>query len=161
MQRQIILFAFFLLSTIGVYAQRPLCGTWVYHYPGYYVDGEEIEVKRDEFLKIDEENGHYYVSIKRRKNGEFYGYSEATQVEFSNDGTLSFNEFYDNKIKHGDGRTSHYYTHYKVWLEGRTLYVKPVLEGYWYDRNGRVQSHTSSEQKPTPVWIYHNEKDNW
>ena len=136
-------------------------GTWIYHYPGYYVDGEEIWPKRDEYLRIDETDGKLYISIKRGKDGSFWGYSEATHVQLSEDGFLSFNEGYDNIVKHDDGRTSHCYNSYCTWIKGRTLYVRPTLEFYWYYPDGRLQSHTSSEWKPDAIWVYHNEKDNW
>ena len=136
-------------------------GTWIYHYPGYYVDGEEIYPKQDRYLRIDETNGNLYVSIKYGKDGEFWGYSEATHVTLNSDGSLSFNEHYDNKVKHDNGTTSHCYTKYRVWIEGRTLQVKPTQVFYWYDSYGRLQSHNTQDERPDAICVYHNEKDNW
>lgn len=152
----------FVLVCCNVSAQsRDLCGTWIYHYPGYYVDGEEIFPQQDRYLRIDEKDGKYSVSIKRGKNGEFWGYSEATHVTLNSDGSLSFNEFYDNKVKHDNGTTSHFYTQYRAWINGHTLQVKPLSVGFWYDRNGNLKSHTETEERPNAICVYHNEKDNW
>ena len=152
----------FTLVCCNVSAQsRDLCGTWIYHYPGYYVDGEEIWSKQDRYLRIDEKDGNWFVSIKYGKDGEFWGYSEATHVQLNNDGSLTFNEHYDNRVKHDNGTTSHCYTNYRAWIEGRTLRVKPLGVCFWYDRRGNLSSKTEREEKPDPICVYHNEKDNW
>lgn len=157
-----LLRAFLFIVCCNASAQNSeLCGTWIYHYPGYYVDGEEINPEQDRYLKIDEKNGNYFVSIKRGKDGKFWGYSEATHVTQSSDGSLSFNEFYDNKVKHKDGETSHCYTKYRIWMVGRTLHVKPLSVGFWYDRNGKLYNQTETEERPDAICVYHNEKDNW
>ena len=140
---------------------NPLCGTWIYHYPGYYVDGEEIWPKQDRYLKIEEKDGNWFVSIKYGKDGEFWGYSEATHVQLNNDGSFSFNEHYDNMVKHDNGMTSHCYTKYRGWIVGRTLRVKPLSVCFWYDRSGNLSSQSEREEKPDPICVYHNEKDNW
>lgn len=160
--RKLLLFVMFTLVCYNISAQsRDLCGIWIYHYPGYYVDGEEINPEQDRYLRIDEKDGKYSVSIKRGKNGEFWGYSEATHVTLNSDGSLSFNEFYDNKVKHKDGSTSHYYHKYRAWIEGHTLHVKDLSVGLWYDRNGNLKLHTETEERPNAICVYHNEKDNW
>ena len=141
--------------------ESQMVGTWIYHYPGYYVDGEEISPKQDRYIKIDEKDGNWFVSIKRGINGEFWGYSEATHVAMNPNGYLTFNEFYDNKVKHDNGTTSHCYTKYRVWTVGRTLHVKPLSVFFWYDRNGNLYSQSEQEEKPDAVCVYHNEKDNW
>ncbi len=155
-----LLYAF--LFALSIQAQEhDVCGTWTYHYPGYYVNGEEIWPKRDVYLKIDETNGNYYVSIKSGMNGKFWGYSEATHVVCKDNGILSFNEFYDNKVRHDDGTMSHCYTEYSAWINGHTLHVKPISVGFWYDRYGKLYGKTETEQKPDAIWVFHNEKDNW
>ena len=138
-----------------------MVGTWIYHYPGYYVDGEEIWPKQDRYLKIDEKDSNWFVSIKYGKDGEFWGYSEATHVQLNNDGSLSFNEHYDNKVNHDNGTTSHCYTKYRVWIVGRTLYVKPLGVCFWYNRRGNLYSQSEREERPDAICVYHNEKDNW
>ena len=90
--------------------------------------------------------------MKKIKNGEFWGYSEATHVTLNSDGSLSFNEFYDNKVKHDNGTTSHFYTQYRAWINGHTLQVKPLSVGFWYDRNGNLKSHTETEERPNAIW---------
>lgn len=162
MKRILLLAIIGIACTTKIFSQsNPLCGTWIYHYPGYYVDGEEINPEQDRYLRIDEKDGKYSVSIKRGKNGEFWGYSEATHVTLNSDGSLSFNEFYDNKVKHDNGTTSHFYTQYRAWINGHTLQVKPLSVGFWYDRNGNLKSHTETEERPNAICVYHNEKDNW
>lgn len=157
-----LLLLIFALVCCNVSAQsHDLFGTWIYHYPGYYVDGEEIWPKQDRYLRIDEKDGNWYVSIKRGKDGEFWGYSEASHVTLNPDGSLTFNEFYDNKVKHDNGTTSHCYTKYRVWTVGRTLYVKPLSVSFWYDRNGNLYRQTETEERPDAICVYHNEKDNW
>lgn len=139
----------FTLVYCNVSAQsRDLCGTWIYHYPGYYVDSEEIWP-----MRIDEKDGNWYVSIKRGKDGEFWGYSEATHVALNPDGSLAFNEFYDNKVKHDNGTTSHCYTKYRVWTVGRTLHVKLLSVFFWYDRNGNLYSQSEQEERPNAICI--------
>ena len=160
--KRLIIFIFTLMCFINVVAQdQDLVGTWIYHYPGYYVDGEEISPKQDRYLRIDEKDGKWFVSIKRGLNGDFWGYSEATQVNLNSDGSLSFNEFYDNIVKHDNGITSHCYTSYKVWTNGRKLYVKPLQVSFWWDRNGNLYGQTETEERPDAICVYHNEKDNW
>ncbi len=162
MKRLLILAVISLVCTANLVAQEcDLCGTWIYHYPGYYVDGEEICPKQDRYLRIDEKDGNWFVSIKYGNDGRFWGYSEGTQVELNSDNSLSFNEFYDNKVKHNNGTTSHCYATYRAWLEGRTLRVKRLNVSFWYDSNGNLYSKTVDNEKPDPVCVYHNERDNW
>ena len=162
MKKKLMILVVFSLVCCSISAQDcDLCGTWIYHYPGYYVDGEEIFPKGDSYLRIDEKNGDWYVSIKYGKDGQFWGYREATQVTLDKSGALTFNADYDNIVKHNDGTTSHCYTSYKAWIKGRTLLVKPVLECYWYDNYGRLKSHTTQDERPDAICVYHNEKDNW
>ena len=163
MRKLVLMIALPMLFCVAAMAQRQniLVGTWICHYPGYYVDGEEIFPKEDRYLRISEVGGNLSVSIKRGKGGEFWGYSEATHVLLNRDGSLSFNEFYDNKVKHENGVTSHCYTKYNVWLEGNKLYVKPLSVSFWYDRNGNLYGQTETEERPAPILVYHNEKDNW
>lgn len=162
MKRIILLFIFSITHSIVISAQDSrYVGTWIYHYPGYYVDGEEIWPKQDRYLRIDENNGNWFVSIKYGNGGEFWGYSEATHVMLNNDGSLSFNEHYDNKVKHNNGITSHCYHKYTAMITGNTLHVKPLFVSFWYDRNGILYAQTEQEEKPDAICVYHNEKDNW
>ena len=156
----LLIFCHIMIESVSA-QESQMVGTWIYHYPGYYVDGEEICPKQDRYLKIYEKDSNWFVSIKRGKDGEFWGYSEATHVTLNSDGSLSFNEFYDNKVKHDNGTTSHCYTKYRVWIVGRTLHVKPLSVFFWYDHNGNLFSQSEQEERPDAICVYHNEKENW
>ena len=162
-----LLFSFFCSCiVVMLYAQDTrYVGTWKWHYDSPYEDGVEGIPPRDEYIRIDIEDGQIYVRLKyigKDGNGRpLQTRREGENVVFNADGSISFNEYI---CKREYDKDDHLYwtvwTHYVVKYEGGRLKVTEKTMGEGYNSNGYLikddEGAHNSVQK-----IYYNEKDNW
>ncbi len=139
-------------------------GTWKWHYDSPYEDGQEGMPPHDEYIRIDFEDGKFFVRLKfegKDGNGRPMQHrEEAEDVNENSDGSISFNRYYCKKEFDNDDRLLFtVWTHYIVKYEGGRLisYEKDMSEAY--NRNGNLVKE--DKNKTVTQKIYYNEKDNW
>lgn len=140
-------------------------GTWKWHYDSPYDDEIEGPHSRDEFIRIDIEDGMVFVRTKLEsknfKGIPFQNRYEGENVVVNTDGSISFDVFLCKKEYEDSDRL--YWTvwyHYTIKYEGGRLLCSERLEGLGYDSYGHiVEDHTELNRATQKT--YYNEKDNW
>ena len=166
MKKLLLSAVFSLLCAISVNAQDDrYVGTWKWHYDSPWDDEVEGPHDRDEFIRINIEDGKVFVRTKlesKNYKGISFQYRyEGKNVVVNTDGSISFDVFLCTKEFDDDDRL--YWTiwyHYTIKYEGGRLLVSQTFHGLAYDSNGHIvkidDGHSHIEHK-----TYYNENDNW
>ncbi len=165
MKRLILLYLFSITYIIGIQAQDSrYVGTWKWHYDSPYEDGEEGMPPRDEYIKINIEDGSVWISIKMEgKDGNghpFVSREEAEDIRVNSDGSISFRRYICKKEYDNDKQL--YLTvwdSYTVRYAGGRLISNEEVNEESYSANGilvKSEYHKMPRKK-----TYYNEKDNW
>ena len=165
MKKLLLLILFALICVIETNAQDTrYVGTWKWHYDSPYEDGQEGIPPRDEYIRIDIEDGQIFVRLKMiGKDGygrPFQSRNEGENVRINADGSISFDKYICKKdFDKDDNLYWTVWTHYNVKYEGGRLNVSEKLIGKAYNWN---DDFVKEENNHKPIRkIYYNEKDNW
>lgn len=166
MKRIIILSILFVFQLIVIRAQDSRYeGTWKWHYDSPYEDGVEGIPPRDEYIRINIEDGKVWISIKiegKDGNGHpFVRREEAEDISENSDGTVSFKRYIcKNEYDNEDHLYWTVWTHYIIKYEGGRLKVSEETMGIGCNRSGAIVKD-ERDVSITVQKTYYNEKDNW
>ena len=164
--KKILLLTLMCLGCFAIsYAQNTrYVGTWKWHFDSPYEDGQEGIPPRDEYIRIDIEDGQVYVRLKmigRDGYGRpFQSRTEGENIIINADGSISFDKYICKKTY---DKCEHLYLtvwdHYVVKHEGGRLISSEKTMGESYNGNGDL---VKEEKNREPIRkIYYNENDNW
>ena len=140
-------------------------GTWKWHYDSPYDDEIEGPHSQDKYIKIDVEDGQFFVRLKLEsknyKGLPFQTRRDGENIEVYNDGSISFDEYLSKKEF---DKEDHLYwtiwTHYNVKYEGGRLKVSEKTMGVGCNNYGSIVKD-ERDKAYTQQKTYYNEKDNW
>lgn len=166
MKKLLLLTFIVFASAFKADAQDTRCiGTWKWHYDSPYEDAQDGMPPRDEYIRIDIEDGQIYIRLKRvGKDGNghpFQSHREGENISVNTDGSITFDEYLSkNEYDNEDHLYWTVWYHYVVRYKGGRLNVSQTLMGEGRNRNGYL---VKDERDISPVKhrVYYNEKDNW